>query len=287
MRGPAVRYELHGPAAVITLDRPDVLNAVTPGMVDDIVSGLDRADADDRARAVIVTGAGRAFCAGADLSSGGDALAFGRPDEDPVRAVAGFREPGGVLALRLLRCRKPVIAAINGPAVGMGVTMTLAMDIRLAADDARFGLVFARRGMVPETCSSWFLPRLVGMGRALEWVTTGRLFPAEEALEAGLVNQLHPRDDLMDAALGLVDEMARTTAPVSVALSRLLLWDAFTRGSGPYEVHRAESIATLVRGRSSDAAEGIASFHERRPPRFPLTVSEDLHTEVLWRDSPH
>lgn len=283
MTAAPIRYEQTGPAAVITLDRPEVLNAATPAMLDDLVAALDRADADDRVRAVIVTGAGRAFCAGADLSAGPDALAFGKDSPDAAQAAVGFREPGGVLSLRLLRCRKPVIAAINGPAVGVGVTMTLAMDVRLAADDAKFAFPFTRRGMAPESVSSWLLPRLVGMGRALDWMVTGRTFGASEALAGGLLTRLHPRDDLLPAALDLAEEIARDTAPVSVALTRLLLWKAYCDDGGPHRAHHAESLATILRGHSRDAAEGITAFRDRRAPRFPMTVSADLPDEFPWQ----
>lgn len=283
MTAAPIRYEAAGPAAVITLDRPEVLNAATPAMLDGIVAALDRADADDRVRAVVVTGAGRAFCAGADLSDGPDALAFGKDSPDATRAVVEFREPGGVLALRLLRCRKPVIAAINGPAVGVGITMALAMDVRLAADDAKFAFPFTRRGMAPESASSWLLPRLVGMGRAQDWVITGRTFGAAEALAGGLVTRLHPRDELLRAALGLAEEIAEHTAPVSVALSRQLLWKAYLEEGGPRRAHHAESLATILRGHSRDVAEGIAAFHDRRPPRFPMAVSSDLPAGLPWQ----
>jgi enoyl-CoA hydratase/carnithine racemase len=263
--------ELEDGILTITLNRPDRLNAWTEQMAEELISALDRADADDDVRVVIVTGAGRAFCAGADLERGGET--FDWRSREGAGSVP--RDNGGRFTLRVFEAMKPVIAAVNGPAVGVGVTMTLPMDIRLAADDARFGFVFARRGIVPEAASSWFLPRVVGISRAAEWVFTGRVFPAAEALEAGLVRSLHPKETLMDAALGLAHEMAEGTAPVSVALSRLMLW-RMLGASHPMDAHRVDSRGIRVRGASADAREGVASFLEKRAPAFPLTVSGDL-----------
>jgi enoyl-CoA hydratase/carnithine racemase len=255
----------------ITLNRPDRLNAWTPTMGLELMAAFDAADADDAVRAIIVTGAGRGFCAGADLQAGGATFAQReREGEDPVP-----RDGGGRLVLRIFDCTKPVIAAINGPAVGVGATMTLPMDIRLAADDARVGFVFSRRGIVPEACSSWFLPRLVGISRAMEWVSTGRVFSAQEALEGGLVRSLHPQDELLDAARALATEIAQNTAPVSVALARRMMW-RMLGAEHPMLAHRADSRGMFYRGRSADAAEGIASFLEKRPAQFPDRVSEGL-----------
>jgi enoyl-CoA hydratase/carnithine racemase len=255
----------------ITLNRPDRLNAWTPTMGTELMAAFDAADADDAVRVIIVTGAGRGFCAGADLQAGGSTFAQReREGDDPVP-----RDGGGRFTLRIFDCTKPVIAAINGPAVGVGATMTLPMDIRLAADDARVGFVFARRGIVPEACSSWFLPRLVGISRAMEWVSTGRVFSAQEALEGGLVRSLHPQDELLDAARALAAEIAQNTAPVSVALARRMMW-RMLGAEHPMLAHRADSRGMFYRGRSADAAEGIASFLEKRPAQFPDRVSEGL-----------
>ena len=255
----------------ITLNRPDRLNAWTQTMFGELMDAFDRADADDEVRAVIVTGAGRAFCAGADLERGGETFTK-RGHEDPDSVP---RDSGGQLTLRIFDSTKPVIAAINGPAVGIGATMTLPMDVRLAADDARIGFVFARRGIVPEACSSWFLPRVVGISRAMEWVATGRVFDATEALEAGLVRSLHPKTELLDAANALAREVADNAAPVSVALARRMLW-RMLGAEHPMLAHRADSRGMFYRGRSADAAEGIAAFLEKRPANFPDEVSGGL-----------
>jgi enoyl-CoA hydratase/carnithine racemase len=255
----------------ITLNRPERLNAWTAQMGQEMRAALDQADADDEVRAVIVTGAGRGFCAGADLASGGDTF-----DARKREAVAGARrDNGGELTLRIFDCTKPVIAAINGPAVGVGATMTLPMDVRLAAEDARIGFVFARRGIFPEACSSWFLPRVVGISRAMEWVATGRVFSAEEALEGRLVRSVHPKDELLDAARALAQEIAENTAPVSVALARQLMW-RMLGAEHPMLAHRADSRGMVARGQSADAREGITAFLEKRPARFPDRVSEGL-----------
>ncbi len=252
----------------ITLNRPDRLNAWTATMGRELIAAFDRADADDEVRAVIVTGAGRAYCAGADLEQGGET--FNR------RAAGSIpRDNGGELTLRIFEATKPVIAAINGPAVGVGATMTLPMDVRLAADDARIGFVFVRRGIVPEACSSWFLPRIVGISRAMEWVATGRVFSAREALEGGLVRSLHPAGELLEAAHALAQEIATNAAPVSVALARRLLW-TMLGADHPMLAHRADSRGMLYRGQSADAVEGITSFLEKRPAQFPDRVSAGL-----------
>ena len=255
----------------ITLNRPDRLNAWTQTMFGDLMEAFERADADDGVRAVIVTGAGRAFCAGADLERGGDT--FTRREHEDADTIP--RDSGGRLTLRIFESTKPVIAAINGPAVGIGATMTLPMDIRLAADDARIGFVFVRRGIVPEACSSWFLPRVVGISRAMEWIATGRVFDAQEALEAGLVRSLHPKPELLDAARSLAREIAGEAAPVSAALARRMLW-RMLGAEHPMLAHRVDSRGMLYRGRSADAAEGIAAFLEKRPAQFPDRVSDGL-----------
>ena len=255
----------------ITLNRPDRLNAWTATMGEELIKAFDRADADDEVRAIIVTGAGRAYCAGADLGGGGETF------DARERALAGSvpRDNGGQFTLRVFASTKPVIAAINGPAVGVGATMTLPMDVRLAADDARMGFVFARRGIVPEACSSWFLPRVVGISRAMEWVATGRVFSAQEALDGGLVRSLHPAAELLEAARALAREIAENTAPVSVALARRMLW-TMLGAEHPMVAHRADSRGMFYRGQSADAVEGVTSFLEKRPPRFTDRVSGGL-----------
>lgn len=266
-----IRYEVEDGILTITLDRPDRLNAWTPRMCEELIAAYDRADADDDVRAIVMTGAGRAYCAGADLAGGGETFDWrDRQEGDEVP-----RDNGGRFTLRVFESAKPVIAAINGPAVGVGITMTLPMDVRLAADDARMGFVFARRGIVPEAASSWFLPRAVGISRAMEWVATGRVFDAREALAGGLVRSLHPRDELLGAARELAREIADNTAPVSVALGRRLLWDMLG-ARHPLEAHRADSRAMFARGQSADAREGVTAFLEKRAARFPDRVSAGL-----------
>jgi enoyl-CoA hydratase/carnithine racemase len=258
----------------VTLHRPDRLNAFTPRMMDDLLAVLDEADREDEVRAVIVTGAGRAFCAGADVSAGGGSF-------DHRKAGAWHRDIGGRLALRLYAATKPVIAAINGPAVGVGASMILPMDIRLASATARFGFVFARRGIVPESASSWFLPRAVGMQRAMEWVATGRLFGAEEAHSAGLVLSLHAADELLPAARGIAREIADNTAPVSVALARQMMWRMLGEPH-PMTAHRLDSRIMSQIGGGQDPAEGIESFLAKRAPDFPGRVSSDMPPIYPW-----
>lgn len=255
--------------ATLTLDRPEALNAFTPTMRAELIAAFDRIDADDDVRVVVVTGRGRGFCAGADLSSGGETFAHDEAGD------ATHRDGGGQVALRIFACRKPVIAAINGPAVGVGITMTLPMDLRLVARGAKIGFVFTRRGIVPEACSSWFLPRLVGISQAQEWVMTGRVFDADEALAGGLVRSVHEPDDLLDEAYRIAAEIAEQTSAVSVALARQMLW-RMLGASHPMEAHRLDSRAMAVMGRSADAEEGVTSFLEKRPPRFPMRPSRDL-----------
>ena len=255
----------------ITLNRPERLNAWTATMGRELIEAFDRADGDDEVGAIIVTGAGRGFCAGADLAAGAETFDWRK------RAAAGSvpRDNGGQFTLRVLASTKPVIAAINGPAVGVGATMTLPMDVRLAAEEARIGFVFARRGIVPEACSSWFLPRVVGISRAVEWVATGRVFGAQEALEAGLVRSLHPAGELLDAARALAREIVENTAPVSVALARQMMW-RMLGAAHPMLAHRADSRGIFYRGQSADAVEGVSSFLEKRPARFTDRVSDGL-----------
>jgi enoyl-CoA hydratase/carnithine racemase len=278
-----IRYTAERGIATITLDRPDHLNAFTGRMTKELIDAFDRIDSDDEVRAVIVTGAGRAFCAGADLRAEDGILDTAVHDRED--ATLPPRDGGGVMTLRIFRCLKPVIAAINGPAVGVGVTMTLPMDIRLASEGARFGFVFARRGIVPEAASSYFLPRVVGISRALDWCLTGRIISAAEALEAGLVRSLYPPDRLLEAAEALARDLAENCAPVSLALTRQLLW----RGLGmtdPMEAHRLDSRAISSRGASRDAAEGIAAFLEKRPAVFPDKVSSDMPGYFPWWQEP-
>ena len=276
-----ITYESADGIATVMLSRPDRLNAYTHTMQAELIEAFDRADADDEVRAVIVTGAGRAFCAGADLGAGGATFDRGeRAGED--EAVP--RDSGGVLVLRIFESKKPVIAAINGAAVGIGLTMTLPMDVRLVAGGAKLGLVFARRGIVPEACSSWFLPRIVGISQAMEWTATGRIFLPDEALRAGLVRSVHAQDELLGAARELAREIADNTASVSVALTRQLMW-RMLGAAHPMEAHRADSRALFERGRSADAHEGVSSFLEKRDARFTDSVSSAL-PDVFpdWRE---
>ena len=275
--------------ATVTLSRPDKMNALTTQMIHEIIDACDRIDADDAIRAVIFTGAGKAYCAGADISGGTkDFLTSGddsvvRPDGTYDYTSDAARDGGGLVTLRLFRLTKPIIGAINGVAVGIGVTMTLPMDIRLASESARFGFVFVRRGIVPEAASSWFLPRVVGISKALEWCYSGRVFPADEALAGGLVSKVLPADELLPAARKIAREIADNAAPVSVALTRQMLW----RGLGlsdPMEAHRIDSRAIVARSQSLDAAEGVTSFFEKRPPRFAMTVSEHMPDFYPWWD---
>ena len=268
-----ITYDVADHIATITLDRPDKLNAFTGTMMYEMIDAFDQTDADDDVRAVIVTGAGRAYCAGADLASGGDTFASGGSD---VQTPVGVpRDGGGLLSLRIFESKKPVIGAINGAAVGVGVTMTLPMDIRIAADDAKFGFVFARRGIVPEACSSYFLPRLVGISQAVEWCYSGRVFPAQEALDGGLVRSTHPGSELLDVARSIASEIAENSAPVSVSLTRQLMW-RMLGANHPMDAHRADSRGILERGRSADAREGVTSFLEKRPAEYSNSVSDEL-----------
>ncbi|WP_372675055.1 crotonase/enoyl-CoA hydratase family protein [Aquicoccus sp.] len=272
----------------LTLNRPDRLNAFTRAMLDEMLAAFDAADADDAVRVIIVTGAGRGFCAGVDLE---DPDAFTAAKVDPTARDAAIwddpanRDMGGLLALRIFNCLKPVIAAVNGPAVGIGATMQLPMDIRLASDTARFGFVFARRGIVPEAGSSWFLPRLVGMGQALEWCYSGRVFGADEAHAGGLVRSVHAPDDLLPAARVLAQEIAGNTAPVSVALTRQMMW-RMAGADHPMQAHRIDSRAIAARSSMADADEGVASFMEKRAPAFPDRVSRDMPGFYPWWDEP-
>ena len=276
-----VSYRVEGAIATITLNRPDKMNAFTPVMMGEMIEALDAADADDRVRAVVITGAGKAFCAGADLKPQDGGGPFTSDETVDDLSDHRVRDTGGRLTLRLFEMHKPVIAAINGAAVGIGATMTLAMDVRLASDNARFGFVFARRGIVPETASSWFLPRLVGLQRALEWCMTGRIFDAGEAQDAGLVLGVKSADELLPAAYALAREIAENSAPVSVALTRQMLW-RMAGESHPMAAHRIDSRGVYRRSRSSDAKEGVASFLEKRLPNYEDKVSRDMPDFYPW-----
>jgi enoyl-CoA hydratase/carnithine racemase len=268
-----IRYEVSEQIATITLDRSAKLNAFTSQMTYEVLDALERADIDDEVRCVIFTGAGRAFCAGADLAAGRDSFNFEGED---------WRDGGGWISLRIFASKKPVIAAINGPAVGIGATMTLPMDIRLASQDARIGFVFTQRGLVPESCSSWFLPRLVGISQAQEWVLSGDVFPASEALTAGLVREVVPAAELLERARAVARKLIANTSPVAVALARQMLW-RMLGANHPMQAHLLDSRALFLMGKSPDAMEGVSAFLEKRPPRFPMKPSIDMPS-IEWPD---
>ncbi|MSO60185.1 MAG: enoyl-CoA hydratase [Ilumatobacteraceae bacterium] len=268
-----ILFDVTDNIATITLHRPDKLNAFTNTMMREVISAFDATDADDAVKAVIVTGSGRGFCAGADLSGGGDTFSGGGSDVATKQGVP--RDGGGLVSLRIFNSLKPVIGAINGAAVGVGATMTLPMDIRLSSDTAKFGFVFAKRGIVPEACSSYFLPRIVGISRATEWVFTGRVFGADEAKDAGLIRSVHASEDLIAAARALAGEIVANTSPVSVAVSRQMLW-RMLGASHPMEAHRVDSRGIKERGKSSDSREGVMSFLEKRNAVFKDKVSDGL-----------
>ncbi|WP_106849822.1 crotonase/enoyl-CoA hydratase family protein [Blastococcus sp. Marseille-P5729] len=279
-----ITYDVTDGIATITLNRPDRLNAFTGDMARELISAFKAADADDAVRVVIVTGAGRGFCAGADLERGGSTF----DNQDEARAeerkdfgtIAGVpRDGGGAVTMTIAACRKPVIAAINGPAVGIGITMTLPMDIRLAAESAKFGFVFARRGIVPEAGSSWFLPRIVGISQAMEWVATGRVFRPDEALAGRLVSRVLPDDELLPKAREIAREIADNTSAISVSLARQMMWSMLSADS-PWDGHRLDSTAMFHVGSGKDVAEGVQSFLEKRPPAFPAKVSLDYPAVV-------
>jgi enoyl-CoA hydratase/carnithine racemase len=278
-----IRYEVEESILTITLNRPEKLNAFTHTMLEELLDALDRADGDDAVRAIIFTGSGRGFCAGADLSAGSRSFdADARPD----RPSGLNRDGGGRLTLRLYECNKPLIAAVNGAAVGVGATMQLPMDIRIASDQARFGFVFARRGIVPEACSSWFLPRIVGISRALEWSYSGRVFPASEALAGGLVSEIVTADGLLPRAREIAAEIATQTSPLSVTLIRHMMWRMLS-ADHPMEAHKLDSRGVYHLGRGADAREGVDSFLEKRPPHFTGRVSSDLPEYFPWWDERH
>mgnify|MGYP001146933023 FL=1 len=284
-----IKYDIADQILTITLNRPDKLNAFNMTMMNELIDAFDKADADDNVRAIIVTGEGRGFCAGADLSSGGDTF-----DRDAKRGPAkrlasgnvdysdpGIRDGGGQVTLRIFKCLKPVIGAINGPAVGIGVTMQLPMDIRIASENARFGFVFSQRGIVPEAASSWFLPRLVGISQALEWCYSGRVFPAQEALAGGLVSKVVAPDQLISTARELARSFIDKTAPVSIALIRQQMW-RLMGADDPMEAHKVDSRGIYARGRSDDVKEGVMSFLEKRPAQFKNKVSTDMPDYFPW-----
>ncbi|MBC3191216.1 crotonase/enoyl-CoA hydratase family protein [Pseudonocardia sp. C8] len=284
-----IAYDVADRVATITLDRPDRLNAFTPTMARELIAAYDLADTDEGVRAIIVTGRGRGFCAGADLGRGGATFDATDPQRAADRAGVGTiggapRDGGGTVTMRMAALRTPVIVAVNGPAVGIGATMTLPADIRLAAASAKFGFVFARRGIVPEAASSWFLPRIVGISQAMEWAATGRVFGAEEALAGRLVSRVVPDDELLPTARGIAAEIAENTSAVSVALTRQLLWGMLGSPT-PWDAHRADSAAIFHLGQGRDVAEGVTSFLEKRPPEFPDTVRDDYPAHV-WPQWP-
>lgn len=281
-----INLDIAGGVATITLHRPEKMNAFTRVMMDEIIHAIDTTDADDSVRAVIVTGHGdRAFCAGADLTPEDGGHVFSDPNPVEDLSDERVRDGGGRLTLRLFDSKKPLIGACNGVAVGVGATMQLPFDVRLASDNARFGFVFARRGITPEAASSWFLPRLVGMQTALEWCMTGRIFDAAEAHERGLVRSVHPQGELLDAAHGIAREIAENTSAVSVAMTRAMLWRLGAAGH-PMDAHKVDSRAIYRLSRSEDAKEGIASFLEKRAPAYPDTVSEDMPDFYPWWEQP-
>ena len=287
MKFETIKYEVKDKILTITLNRPDRLNAFTGQMMNDLISAFGSASNDDEIRVVIVTGEGRGFCAGADLGAG--EATFNR-DENPrakktddKENLEWLRDGGGRTTLAIYDCSKPIIAAINGPAVGVGVTMTLPMDIRLASEEAKFGFVFARRGLVPEAASSWFLPRIVGISKSLEWTFSGKVFDAEEALNGGLIRSIHSKDSLLDEAKKIANEIIENTSPVSVSMTRQMLWKMLG-ADHPMEAHKVDSRAIYELGKGEDTKEGVNSFLEKRPPEFPSKVSKDMPDFYPWWD---
>ena len=266
--------------AVLSLNRPNKLNAFTFSMMEEIIHALDALDVDDSIHALIITGKGRAFCAGADLSSGQETFnpSF---DDFAVQENNFRRDSGGILTLRMYKFLKPIVIACNGPAVGIGASMQLAADVRLASDQARFGFVFNNRGIVPDACSSWFLPKIVGISSALELTYSGRIIDASEALKLNLVSSIHDSENLLDNAIDFAKNMVKNSAPVSIALTRQMLWRSL-EGSGPYDAHVVESKAIDSRGASEDAKEGVSSFLEKRGAEFKNKVSLDMPSFFPW-----
>ncbi|HSZ74284.1 MAG TPA: crotonase/enoyl-CoA hydratase family protein [Rhizomicrobium sp.] len=288
-----ILYDVRDGILTLTLNRPDKLNAFTGVMQKELVDAFTRASKDDAVRAIVVTGAGRAFCAGADLSAGAATFDFAKRTDRPDRRVEGevdwsderVRDGGGRVTLAIYECLKPVIAAVNGPAVGVGATMQLAMDIRIASETARFGFVFARRGIVPEACSSWFLPRIVGISQALEWCFSGRVFDAQEALRGRLISEVVAPDKLLARAYELAAEIRDNTAPVSIALTRQMLW-RLSAMDHPMAAHRIDSRGIFSRGASDDVKEGVMAFLEKRSAHFPQTASKDMPPYFPWWEEP-
>ncbi|MFC1858152.1 crotonase/enoyl-CoA hydratase family protein [Thermodesulfobacteriota bacterium] len=279
-----IRYEIDRNIAKLTLDRPDNFNAFTPTMRKELVEAFSRIDQDDTVRAVVVTGAGKAFCAGADLSAG--AAAFERTHQEGRKVeMRDHRDGGGQVSLAVFGSRKPVIAAINGHAVGVGITMTLPMDIRIAAEDAKIGFVFTRRGVIPEACSTWFLPRIVGVSKAAELMYTGRLFRAADESHSGLFNAVVPRAEVLPKAMAIAEEIAQNTSAVSVALTRALLWRGLAEDD-PHSAHLTDSRLFYWVGQQKDAREGIQSFLEKRPPNFTMSPSSDMPEFYPWWKEP-
>ena len=277
-------YAIENSIGIITLNRPDAMNALTHIMRKELIALFEDADRNDSIRAVVVRGAGRAFCAGADLGSGGSTFDLSQ-QEGPKVSLSEHRDGAGQIVLSIFSCRKPVIAAINGHAVGAGITMTLPMDIRIVAEDAKIGFVFTRRGVVPEACSSWFLPRIVGVSKAAELVYTGRVFRAAEEAASGLFNYVVPREQVFSKAMRIAQEISENAAPVSVALSKALLWHGLTEDD-PQSVHLIDSRCFYWAGRQRDAYEGIQSFLEKRPPAFTMSVSADMPDFYPWWKEP-
>ena len=273
-----ILYDLEDKVQTITLNRPGILNAFNRDMMAELIDACDKADADDNVRAIIVTGAGRGFCSGADLSAGGDTF---NADAREDRESGLQRDGGGRLTLRIFECKKPMVAAINGPAVGIGATMLLPMDIRLCSTEAKFGFVFSRRGIVPEACSSYFLPRVVGISKALEWCYSGRVFSSDEALSGNLVRSVHEPDDLLPAARAIAKGIAENTSSVSVALIRQMMW-RMLGADHPMEAHKIDSRGIYYCGKSADVKEGVESFLEKRAAKFPLKVSADMPEFYPW-----
>ena len=279
-----IKYDVKDHVATITLYRPEKMNAYNGQMLDDLVAAFDAIDADDDVRAVVVTGDGRAFCAGADLTPSGGGQPFEKPDYDSL-SHPEVRDKGGLLTLRIHDCNKPVIAAVNGAAIGIGATMLTAMDIRLGSTKCKFGFVFVRRGIVPEAASSWFLPRIVNMGTALEWCLTGRMVEATEAQERGFLRSLHEPEDLLPAAYAIAREIADNAAPVSVTLTRHMLW-RLSAADHPMAAHKIDSRGIYRRGKSNDVKEGVAAFLEKRDAVYPDRVSRDMPDYFPWWNQP-
>lgn len=281
-----IKYDVADNIATITINRPEKMNAFTNTMLKEMCDAFDQIDADDDVRAVVVTGSGdRAFCAGADLTPEGGDKPFASSDPVDDYSDPRVRDGGGKLTLRIYQCLKPVIAAVNGAAVGVGATLQLPMDFRLASETARFGFVFARRGIAPDGAASWFLPHIVGRPQALEWCMTGRVFNAQEALDGGLIRSIHKPEELLPAAYALAREIVDNTAPVSIALTRQMLWQ-IPCADHPMEAHKIDSRIIFNRAKSGDAAEGIASFLEKRDPVYPDKVSTDMPDTFPWWEEP-